>query len=213
VPTRFYLPSTTGAPGVSPTISAEWEHQNTARRQTSTAKAGSAFASTAYSPDGADHLANADAHIVQFISAPLAAQSIAAQTLQITLLCSEAHASNNLFLTWKVYLCDSAGTPGVTLLAIRRDATETSTSLTNRTDSAVSTDVTANDGDRVVIELGLGGTPTASGGVQGHNGTLRFGDPVGGADLVANDSATADAAPWLEFATSTLSFGNAVTAA
>jgi hypothetical protein len=102
VPSRFYLPASSAAPGVSPPIGAEWEHVRTERRITSTVKAGSAFATTTYTPDAVDHLVNADAHVVQFISDPLAAQSIPAQTLSIAIRISEAHSSNNQFLTWKV---------------------------------------------------------------------------------------------------------------
>jgi hypothetical protein len=202
--TRFYLPSS-GTPGVSPSIVADWEHVNTLRRPMSPTPAVTAFSTTTYTPDTLDHLVNQDAHVCQFVSEPLAAQSIPAQTLQIVIRVAEAHASNNLFLTWKVYLVDSAGTVGSTILAIRRDGSEMPTSLTNRQDTATSAAVTAVDGDRIVLEVGFGGTPSASGGVQGHNGSMRFGD-ASATDLVAADTGTLDDNPWFQFATTTLVF-------
>lgn len=195
---RLYLPSTTTA-AVSPTISADFEHQNGARRQMATRKVASAFATTTYTPDAADHIADQDAQLVQFVSPPLVAQTIAAQTAKLTIIGSEANAGNNCFLTWKLFLCDSSGAVGSTILAIRRDGTELSTTLQNRTDSATTTQVTASAGDRLVLEIGAGGSPTASGGTQGHNGALRFGDSSG-SDLAEDDTSTTDANPWLEFA-------------
>jgi hypothetical protein len=65
--------------------------------------------------------------------------------------------------------------------------------------------VSAGAGDRLVFELGLGGTPTSAGGVQGHNGTLRLGE-TGLTDAPANDTSTSTTEnPWLEFA-NTLTF-------
>ncbi len=210
---RLYLPSA-GTADLSPTAGAEWEHVNALRRPMSTAKAGSAFAATTYTPDAADHLVNGDALVCQFVSEPLAAQSIPAQTATLTVLGLEADNNNNLFLTWKLYLVNAAGTPvsGGTLVAIRRDGAEFPLTQASRTDGATTTAVTATAGDRLVLEIGLGGTPTAGGGTQGHNGSLRFGDPTGGADLAQSDGVTADAAPWLDLPSTTLLFGTPVTA-
>jgi hypothetical protein len=202
--TRFYLPSVAAA-AVSPTISAAWEHQNVDRRQMDPGRVNSPFALTTYTPDAADHLVDADAHFVQFISRPLGAQTIAAQTVTIVIRGSEAHTANNCFLTWTVYLVDAAGAFKATLVAIRRDATEFTTSDLARTDSATSTSVTSVLGDYLVLETGLGGTPTGSGGVQGHNGGLQFGDDSG-TDHTAADGGTSNFNPWLEFATTTISF-------
>lgn len=41
-------------------------------------RSGTAQTSTSYSPDAADHLADGDAHFVQFVGPPLAAQDIPA---------------------------------------------------------------------------------------------------------------------------------------
>jgi hypothetical protein len=196
---RFYLPASGTAPA-SPTVSAEWEHNNAVVRPMRTVRAGTAFATTAFSPDAADDITDRDSMFVQFVSDPLLPQTISAQTVAIQILGNETNAGNNCFLTWKLFLCSRDGTSiGSTILAIRRDATElVVTTNTNRSDSATSTQVTAALGDRVVLEIGIGGVPVATGGVQGHNGGLRFGDSSA-SDLAVDDTATADANPWLEF--------------
>mgnify|MGYP001602995497 CR=1 FL=1 len=201
MPTRFYLPAS-GAAAVSPTINAAWEHQNVDRRPTSTTKSNTANALTSYSPDGADHLTDEDAHFVQFVSGALAAQTIIAQTVKIQAQCSEADL-NSLFLTWLIYAVNNAGDSVTgTLLAIRRDNTEVDNGgVVNRGDSATTTQVILNAQDRLVFEIGLGGLPINAVGTQGHNGSFRFGDATGSTDLPENDTNTNDAlAPWLEFA-------------
>lgn len=204
--TRFFFPETEAAP-VSPTISGDWEHINTQRRKLLTGPDSSTLTTTAYTPDGADHLVNGDAHHRQYVSDPLAAQNIAAQTVKLQFQCLEAHAGNNLFLTWKIFVVSQDGnTIKETLLAIRRDATEVATSLTNRGDSATTTAADVEDNDRIVIEIGLGGTPTGSGGVQGHNGSIRFGCNASSGDLGEDNTQTGTTfRPWLEFA-NTLTF-------
>ena len=55
-------------------------------------------------------------------------------------------------------------------------------------------------GDRLVFEVGIAGIPQASGGTQGHNGDIRFGDPAIATDLPANETETGlGFRPWLEF--------------
>ena len=203
MPSRFYLPAS-GTAAVSPTISADWEHSSAIRRPMSTTKGSTALVSTAYTPDGADHLVNGDALHVQFVSDRLSAQTIAAQTVSLSIKGLMAHANNAQFLTWKLFIWTAADAVGPTLLAIRRDATAYTTTLINRTDSATTTGVTVSDGDRLVLEIGTGGTPTAAGGTQGHNATLRWGES-GATDAPANDTATSTTEnPWLEFANTLL---------
>ena len=201
--TRLYFPST-GTPDISPTINngGEWEHSNGVRRPLVTTVGSSALSTDAYTPDAADHLTDGDALIYQYIlTDKLAAQTISGQTVKWQFQCLEAHANNNLFLTLKIFVCGNDGTIKETLLAIRRDSTEVATSLTNRGDTATISSATVEDNDRIVIEIGLGGTPTATGGVQGHNGSIRFGESASSGDLPEDDSTTATTyRPWLEFA-------------
>ena len=199
---RLYFPETEAA-AVSPTISAtDWEHINTLRRRLLTSPDSSTLTTTAYTPDAADHLVNGDAHHRQYVSDPLPAQNISG-SVKAQFQCLEANAANNLFLTLKIFVVSEDGaTIKETLLAITRDSTnELATSLTNR--NFPSTALTAADieeGDRIVVEVGLGGTPTAAGGTQGHNGSLRWGCNASGGDLAENDTETGTTfRPWIEF--------------
>ena len=200
--TRFFFPETEAA-AVSPTISStDWEHINTLRRRLLATADSSTLTTTAYTPDAADHLVNGDAHHRQYVSDALTAQNVSG-TVKGQFQCLEANAANNLFLTLKVYIVSNDGTTEKeTLLAITRDTTnELATSLTNR--NFPSTAITAADleaGDRIVVEVGLGGTPTAAGGTQGHNGSIRWGCNASGGDLAENDTETGTTfRGWVEF--------------
>ena len=211
MPSRFLLPSS-GTPGLSPALRIDWSHTpgTIVRLPMATSTSGTGFAATTYTPDGSDHIAAGTAHIAQFVSAPLAAQTIGVQTVSLTVLGLEANAGNNLFLHWTVYAVTPADGLVGTLVAARTDGTELNTTQQARTDSVSSTSVTVAAGDRLVFEIGVSGTPTATGGVQGHNATLRFGD--NGSNLAANDTATTDGNPWLDFATTTIVFRPETTA-
>lgn len=206
MPTRFYLSPNVVAP-VSPTFGAEWTHVNGLRRTLATVRAGTTNSTTGYSPDAADHLVAGDAMYAQWVSSTLDAQSLPAQTVTLAMQQAAIVAANNLFLAWKLFVWRADGTVGPTVLALRRDNTVLTTALTNRTDSATTTAVTLGQGDRLVLELGAGGTPTNTGGVQGHNFNLKVGDTAVLTDAPVNDTSTgALEAPWFEFATTTLVF-------
>jgi len=198
--TRFYLPSSGTAPA-SPAISAEWEHVQTTRRPTKTTKSSTAMANQAYSPDAADDHTDKDSHFFQFVSDPLTAQTIIGQTVKIQVQGSESNAGNNCSLTWKLFVCSNDGTTiKETLVAIRRDGLELTTSIVNRGDSGTVILAVLEEGDRLVLELGIGGLATAAGGVNGHNGTLRMGDDQA-SDLAENDTETGSTFNgWFEFA-------------
>lgn len=142
-----------------------------------------------------------DAHHRQYVSDPLAAQTIAAQTISAQFQVSEIDAANNLYLTIKVFVVSNDGnTIKETLLAITRDDTEASQgdpgTLENRSFSVTSSAATIEEGDRIVVEVGLGGLPTSN---ASHDGWMRFGSF--GGDLPVNDTETGTTfRPWLEFA-------------
>lgn len=203
MPTRFYLPSSGAAP-VNPTLdpNSVWGHESgLAPRPMSTSKTGTAFASTAYNPDAVDHLVDTDSLFVQFVGPSLAAQVLAAQTVKWQILGFEAGGANNCFLALELFVCSQDGSViKETLLVITRDNSELRpSSIQNRAFSATTSAGTLEEGDRIVANMGIGGLPEDTGGVQGHNGTLRFGDNDT-VDLPENDFASADDNPWLEFA-------------
>ena len=209
--TRCYLPETEAA-DVSPTIStSDWGHipgTPTRRRLRQRAADASTLTTTAVTPDAADHSVDANSHHRQYVSDPLCAQTISG-TLTAQFQTLEAHANNNLQLTIGVWLVSRDGTTlRSVLLAPTRKGTEPTTSLRNTTFAAENlTSRTAVDGDRLVIEIGLGGTSAGGSGIQGHNGSIRFGGTAAGGDLAANETeAGTTFRPWVEFS-GTISFG------
>lgn len=171
----FWLPSSGSAP-VSPTPDAEWEHQSGNSRPLNRTRGTSALTTLAYNPDGADDLVNKDSLVCQFVSEILPPQTVAAQLVFLQALCLEAAASNNLQLTWKLYGVNVAGDSVLgTLLAIGRNGVEIGTSLTGAASSRTSSAVTFNEPWRLVLEVGLGGTPTNS-ATDTHNGSIQFGE-------------------------------------
>jgi hypothetical protein len=51
---------------------------------------------------------------------------------------------------------------------------------------------------RLVLEVGLGGLPTASGSIDGHNGSIRFGEDTAN---FSQDTSTVSGRPFLLFST------------
>jgi hypothetical protein len=201
--TRFYLPSS-GAAAVSPAIDAGWELQvsSFARLATSTVKQSTAMAYTVDTNDG--DLADKDKCCRQWVSEPIAAQTIAAQTVEFQIRCAEENSANNLFLALGLRVVSNDGsTVRGTLLAVTRDGLEMvvdgnldgSSNWVNRRLSATTTQVVAQDGDRIVIEAGGGGDPSAG---SAHRHGLRIGDAAA-SDLAEDDTSTTDDNPWLEF--------------
>lgn len=207
--TRFYTSGLAGA-GTPAVNATDWPHNsNVVRLQGATTRGmpQSTMATSAVTYDGSDHLVDMNAIYFQVISKEqLYPQTISAQTIKWQYQCLEANNGNNLFLTVKVYVV-AGSTVKETLLAIQRDGTEMLNSLINRGDSGTTTEATVEQGDRIVIEIGAGGTPTATGGVQGHNFSLRYGTIATSGDLPEDDSTTATSyRGWIEFAND-LKFG------
>lgn len=203
---RFYFPSIGAAPaGLAPTITADWSHApGTPPRRPLTVIGGlSPLANSVYTPDSTDHLVSGDAFNCQFISDPLPPQTFAAQTIRGQVQALEANANNNLFVAWKVYVVDAwTGTALATLVPFTRtSASEVPTSTAaNKTFTATSSAYTASVPCRIVVELGLGGTPAATSGTQGHNGTMVFGETSTNGELPVNNTTTGSYTPWIEFA-------------
>ena len=199
--TRFRLPSS-GSPPVSPAFQT-YSHALAVRRPLPLTDT-TPLTTVAQTPDAADHLVAGDVSFFQGVSEPLAAQTIAAQTVTFTMQGLEAHANNNLFgQLWIGVVSGDGNTPLATLLAKTAGTLELTTSLASRSGPATTTAYTitvGQEGARLVVEISLVGTPTATGGVQGHNGSLRFGGNGAGGDLLATDNQTGTTLnPWLEF--------------
>lgn len=202
--TRFYLPSTGAAP-ISPDYSSGWEDTTQASRlKLVTTKISSAMTTATFLDSNAT---DRDCLVRQWVSAPLAAQTISAQTIELQMRCGQVSSAGggNNFLTWLVkvvapdgttvrgYIVGSSGNP-------RRDDTEMAFAnptppLTNRRDTLTTTSVAVTAGDYLVIEIGTGGDPGIG---SDHDVWLRIGD-ADASDLPEDDTDTTDKNPWVEF--------------
>jgi hypothetical protein len=202
--TRLYFSDTAAAQVTPPAPTADWEHINSVTRLLVNAPDASALATTAYTPDAADDLTDKDAMHRQYVSEPLDAQTLSGNVTG-QFQCSETFANDNLFLTLKILVCNNSGSATqATLLAITRATSlEIATSLTNRTFPSTATSSFACAlGDRLVVEVGAGGNITSgTGGVIGHNASIRWGCSASGGDLAVNETETGTTfRPWIEFA-------------
>ncbi len=195
--TRFYLP-TSGSAAVSPAYDSAWDDTSHVygRLKGIVTKIGSSFLPRAITGDS--DATDKDYLILQYVSDPIAAQTITAQTIKWQMKGAEDGSANNLYNTICIRVVSNDGSTFRTpdLLSLTRDDVELTTSETNRQFYATSSEVEASANDRIVIELGLGGDPTPSGD---HNGHLRAGDNYG-TDLPENDTETLDYCSWVEFA-------------
>lgn len=208
--TRFYFPATQAAPVTPPAASAtDWEHVQGTTRALLTTPDSSTLTSLAYAPDAADHLVDGDSCHRQYVSDALAAQTLDGN-VKAQFQCLEGNAANNQFVTLKITVISNDGTTeNAVLLAITRDTVdELATTLTNRNfPSTALTSYACASGDRLCVEVGTGGLPTAAGGTNGHNATIRWGCNASSGDLPEDDAETATTyRPWIEFS-NTYSFG------
>jgi hypothetical protein len=204
--TRFYFPST-GAADLSPTYSTSWHKTSNAQSSLAlvTSKISSAFTTSASiitdTTSGARYMLAR-----QYVSAPLAAQTIPAGTIKGQMKALESSTGLNATFAFNVSVCDSSGAITQTVLDIQAsDATTTppefAAALTNRRfqNSAEATSInydllTVNQGDRLVIEIGY----RKSNITASRYATFRYGDNSA-TDLGENNTDTADYCPWLEF--------------
>jgi hypothetical protein len=197
---RFRLPSS-GAAAVSPAFQS-YTHTNSVRRPLPESDS-SALATTAYTPDAADHGTAGDAHHAQFVSAAMTSGDSVGSgaTVKLAIQGLEAHANNNLAVQLWVGVYNNAGSSLLaTLVSKTVDGTELAGSLTNRfLSTTTSAGYSFTGTERIVVEVSVQGTPGGGGGTQGHNASLRWGaDGVGG-DLGENDSDTGTTLnPWFE---------------
>lgn len=217
--TTFYFPETLAA-DVTPPVpvgSTTWEHINSPLplRKLLTTADSSTLTTTAYTPDAADDLTDKDSCHRQYVSDILGAQTISGN-ITGQFQATETFANDNLFLSMKVLVCSQDGTTTrATLLAITRSsASEIGTSLANRTfPSTALSSYACAEGDRIVIEIGVGGSiSSGTGGTIGHNGSLRFGCSASSGDLpVDNTTTTTTYRPWVQFSNSLIFSSGPVT--
>lgn len=189
--TVLWLPST-GTAAVSPTPSgSDWAHNSGVSRPLLFDNAGaSTLTDVHYAPDAGSHAVNANSLHAQFVSAVLPAQTIPAQIIEMSIAGGQDFTPIECFLTWKFYAVSTDGSTVIgTMVPVQRDSLELETVVQGRVNAdAASTEVVCTTSFRLVLEVGIGGTPTAPGG-RGHDGTMRFGEGAASAGLVFDISA------------------------
>ena len=205
--TRFHLPNA-NTPPVSPAFQSYTHGASTTRRNLVVAGSGTALSNVSQTPDGADHLVAGDTFHVQFVSAPLAAQTFTSgDAFKYTVQAFEANAANNLFVqVWMGIYTNDGATLKATLRSKTADGLELNTGAQSRTQaSTLSSTYTCLANERLAVEFSVTGTPTAAGGTQGHNASFRWGDNGAGGDLAEDDTqAGSTLNGWLEFTNTVL---------
>lgn len=126
------------------------------------------------------------------------------QALKAQYRCSQTSISNDMFVCMGIRVVASDGsTIQKVVLTVLGDSVEILTVLTNHvtTRNSAATNYTTVAGDRLVIEVGLIGTPVAGGS---HSSSIRFGDDAA-SDLPEDNTTTTDLRPWVQL-TDTLTF-------
>ena len=198
--TRFYLPSS-GAAGASPNYTTSWEDTSIAARlKCVTTKISSAMTTVSFTDDDET---DKDILFRQYVSDPIATQTIQAQTIGFSIRAQRGTYGTSQVTSWRVYVVSNDGSSETgTIIVHRRDGTLLTTSLNSKYDSATSTEVIANANDRIVIEIGTGGDPSAA---RDHDSNISIGDDAVN-DLDAADSDADADNPWVNFGTDTITF-------
>ena len=197
MPTRLYLPYNI-TPPISPAFDAEWNGTtNTPRYYCKPEKQNTAMTDRGYAETSST--TPFDGCMAQYVSPPLEAQTISGDVKgQIRAKESAAEADMCRAVVIKV-VSNDGGTVRGTLLSHFPGSlgSEFATSLTNRNfpPSTALTPVTAQKGDRLVIEIGFRAFNAVT---TSYTGTLRLGDSAA-ADLPEDEADVNDYNGWLEF--------------
>lgn len=202
--TRLYLPLSV-ASQVSPAFDAEWENTGSAiRNQTHTVKQASTLATSTLTVP-ASNTVPYDLLVGQWVSQPLDSNQTITGTVKGQIRVHESNAAADLRaqLIIRVVTRDGSTVRG-TLLAADTGvlANEFTTSLTNRQfpvglRTNTLTSVSAQTGDRVVIEVGL---RQHTSGIS-RTSQFSLGDSAA-SDLAEDETSTAANNPWLELSQS-----------
>lgn len=216
--TRFKLTNDTTAPDVSPALQSYTHDAPATVRRKLLLTDSSTLTTTAYTPDASDDGAIGDSLWCQFVSDPMAAGKtfLSDDTIKMAMQALEPQANNNLFLQLYISIVsEDGGTVRRVLRSKVNDDIEINspTTIQNRFFSTVQSgaDYTTVSGDRLVVEISVQGDPGGGGGVQGHNGSMRFGGSGSSGDLPEDNGETGTTYnPWIEFVPSELFDANVV---
>lgn len=211
--TRLYY-GYSAVPTVSPAFDGSWEATGSAVRRwlvnkkdpTNVAALESlAVATTLNSPAGA-----VDVLIAQYVSSPLSGAQTISGAIKSIIRAQESNAAADMRAQCVIWVMKSDGTSRGTLIATDTSAlsNEFNTSLRDikypkgwTGSGTTPTSVAAQDGDRIVVELGYRKHENAT---TSRTGTLSLGNPEG-TDCPEDETTTTANTPWIEFA-DTLTF-------
>jgi len=196
--TRFYLPSSGAAP-ISPNYSAKWdgEADDFARGPAEVSKQNSVM--TTRSLDGNGDTSDTDYIYGQWVSKPIVAQTISAQTITLQVRASEENARCNQVVSISIRIVSNDGSVVRGTINESRDDLELSVgTLLSREHTFTSTQVVAQDDDRIVIEIGTGGNPSTGSGGNSHDADMSYGDDSA-TDIKRGTNQIAAYNPWVEF--------------
>jgi hypothetical protein len=201
VPTRFYFPAAaSNTSGLTPSFDAGWNNTAEAARSDLVSSKGSS-AITAGTQVGAwTATAGQTALDRQWISKPLAAQTISG-TFSLMLMTREYAGTDNVDrIITGLYVVNSSGTKVHTLKAIGNSGTtlEFVANATHRTHTGANavaiTSYSCASGDRIVAEIGYSNSTSAT----TPEASAKWGENATDATL-GDNATTADRAGWLEF--------------
>jgi hypothetical protein len=201
VATRFYFPATaSNTSGLTPSFDAGWNYQAEAARCDLKSTKGSSAISAGTQVGAWTATAGQTALDRQFISGPLAAQTISG-TFSLMLMVREFAGTDNVDrIITGLYVVNSSGTKVHTLKAIGNSGTtlEFVANATHRTHTGANavaiTSYACASGDRIVAEIGYSNSTSAT----TPEASAKWGENA--TDATINDNATtADRAGWIEF--------------
>ncbi len=193
-PTRFYLLSEgPPTPALSPAFDSGWEITSIATRlRTTTVKQRTFMITVPYNDNVHDEQ---DILFRQYISDPIQAVNIVNPTVKFVIRASQSYGGNRLKLALHVRVVDSSGALRGTIISpIVHGTTELGALASKRISYATTANISAQTGDRIVIEIGYWSDPpnTAS-----HTGSISIGDNHQ-TDLPDSEGQTSPMNPWVE---------------
>lgn len=192
--TRFYLPSS-GAAEVNPNYSAGWEDTSFADRIKMTRKTiNNPTALTTRNITATTSPGITDTLTRQYVSSPIKAQVIEG-TVALILGCIEDSIGNDAFLAVVIKVVSKDGTSerGTLFSNFANDIEFESSIQTRIINNQVLSRVVAQEGDRIVVEIGFN-ADVSSGDINSQ----RFGNSAT-SDFALTSGLTTDLNPWIQF--------------
>lgn len=203
--TRFYLPAS-GSAAASPAFAALFaDTEDAVRRPMSVDKSDTALA-TSIADEGVTTTPY-DALAVQFVSAETLNAGTISGTFSLVVKVLENNSGADMFIQVVIRVMSGDGSTTTGTLYAGNTATtlgstgdpnqEVPTTAATRIYNAVSlSSVSANAGDRIVVDIGVRALNTTN---IGRQTTFTWGDPVAGSDYALTAGLTSSDVPWIEF--------------